>query len=70
MSTQQLNALIHPQGASDLPQTAVNLLKQVLASGIHHVFFLLFLLSLTGVVTAFFLPGRGIGELKSKMPRT
>lgn len=69
ISTSQLNGLIRPGGISYLPGKTVHLLRQVLEAGIHHVFFLLFLISVAGVIAAFFLPGRGVNELKSKIPR-
>lgn len=56
LSMDQLNQLISPDTSTALPAVTVSSLREVLVSGIHHIFILLAVLIVINLVTTFYLP--------------
>lgn len=52
----QLNELINPQSTHALTKENSGILKEVLASGIHHVFIIMLALAIIAILFSFFLP--------------
>lgn len=54
--TDQLNQLLNPHIALELPDASLTILREVLYSGLHHVFTVMFIIALCALASSVFLP--------------